>query len=695
MNTWHLATYAETWALLRAGIEHAFSVDNGADPQRPSFHELSRVVRDVVQVRRWEKDLYESLRDELQARADACVSQCSDVTTVAAAWRSFSSSLGTVVTVFRSLDAALRVGLDSVYRVGTTCLRRSLAQRGLYELLCKELVQMTRARLDEETMNDCRACVECLRALDWYASIDSEGPYLEELVLRDARDRFTREACAPAQCCREYVQRVGAALDACAATFLSSTTVPLLESVVVERLVAPSIAHVVASGAGALVDEALGGDASAVHVLKRLGDLCRRGDAVADLQRAVSTHAGKLARDTLTSSDERVGPIVLKLLDALTAIVAAAFAPPQSVEAIPTNVWDAFHRSDEAPTNICEVKCVEDAMEGALNEDDERFAVCAARYFDETLRADARPSLRLFRLCRAKDVFEANYRADLGLRLLGHLTRTTSHGALGREHDAIKTMGDECGASYVAKLEGMCVDALRSRTMVKGFSHAIVHPTLLTRGPWPAYPESPLVLPPLLAQAKVEFEQWYASHHQGRKLRWCDDLGSCSVQAKYAHDTLVLDVVPAQACLLVALDDGARLSRETLAAKVGLDGASFDAVAASLIEARLIVCVDQMYEATRRRPLMGTVAPPRHDAAAPLRARVADAVRKDRAYAVDAAVVRVMKARRTLPQKRLVADVLRALVHPASDEDVMARVESLVEREYLESSSPGVFNYLA
>ena len=41
-----------------------------------------------------------------------------------------------------------------------------------------------------------------------------------------------------------------------------------------------------------------------------------------------------------------------------------------------------------------------------------------------------------------------------------------------------------------------------------------------------------------------------------------------------------------------------------------------------------------------------------------------------------------------------VADVLRALVHPASDGDVMARVESLVEREYLESSSPGVFNYI-
>ena len=144
-------------------------------------------------------------------------------------------------------------------------------------------------------------------------------------------------------------------------------------------LVAPSIAHVVAGGAGALVDEALGGDASAVSILKRLGDLCRRGGASCDLQRAVATHAAKLARHTLAAPDERVGLEVLKLLDALTAIVAAAFAPPQSVEAIPTDAWDAFHSSDEAPTNICEVKGVEDAFEEALNGDDERFASCAAR----------------------------------------------------------------------------------------------------------------------------------------------------------------------------------------------------------------------------------------------------------------------------------------------------------------------------
>ena len=59
MNAWHLTSWdEETWALLRTGVAHAFSDNQKGDPQRPSFHELSRVVRDVVQVRRWEKDLY-------------------------------------------------------------------------------------------------------------------------------------------------------------------------------------------------------------------------------------------------------------------------------------------------------------------------------------------------------------------------------------------------------------------------------------------------------------------------------------------------------------------------------------------------------------------------------------------------------------------------------------------------------------
>ena len=103
MNTWQLTTYDETWAFLRTGIEHTFE-NQKADPQRPCARELGLVVREVVQVRRWEKALYESLRDELQAQADACVSQCNDVKTVAAgtrkAWFQSGESESEIVRVW-------------------------------------------------------------------------------------------------------------------------------------------------------------------------------------------------------------------------------------------------------------------------------------------------------------------------------------------------------------------------------------------------------------------------------------------------------------------------------------------------------------------------------------------------------------------------------------------------------------------
>ena len=99
MNTWRLTTYAETWAFLRTGIEHTFDPVQKADPQRPCARELGLVVREVVQVRRWEKELYNALRDELQAQADARVSQCNDVKTVAAAWRSFNTVSYTHLTL--------------------------------------------------------------------------------------------------------------------------------------------------------------------------------------------------------------------------------------------------------------------------------------------------------------------------------------------------------------------------------------------------------------------------------------------------------------------------------------------------------------------------------------------------------------------------------------------------------------------
>mmetsp|Transcript_10616 Transcript_10616/g.21903 ORF Transcript_10616/g.21903 Transcript_10616/m.21903 type:complete len:166 (+) Transcript_10616:916-1413(+) len=79
------------------------------------------------------------------------------------------------------------------------------------------------------------------------------------------------------------------------------------------------------------------------------------------------------------------------------------------------------------------------------------------------------------------------------------------------------------------------------------------------------------------------------------------------------------------------------------------------------------------------------------------RTKTHEAVSKDRLYLIDAAVVRIMKARKTIDHRGLMGEVMTQLKFPASSTDVKKRVESLIEREYMErvEGDRSRYNYLA
>jgi cullin 4 len=64
---------------------------------------------------------------------------------------------------------------------------------------------------------------------------------------------------------------------------------------------------------------------------------------------------------------------------------------------------------------------------------------------------------------------------------------------------------------------------------------------------------------------------------------------------------------------------------------------------------------------------------------------------------IDAAIVRIMKSRKTLGHRDLVGEVLNQLKFPAAGVDIKKRIESLIEREYLERTEGdrSRYNYLA
>ncbi|EER08041.1 cullin, putative [Perkinsus marinus ATCC 50983] len=74
-------------------------------------------------------------------------------------------------------------------------------------------------------------------------------------------------------------------------------------------------------------------------------------------------------------------------------------------------------------------------------------------------------------------------------------------------------------------------------------------------------------------------------------------------------------------------------------------------------------------------------------------------VNEDRQFLLDAVLVRIMKSKKTLSHNSLVAETLKecSATFTAEIGEVKKRIESLIEREYLERdlSSPSTYHYLA
>lgn len=69
----------------------------------------------------------------------------------------------------------------------------------------------------------------------------------------------------------------------------------------------------------------------------------------------------------------------------------------------------------------------------------------------------------------------------------------------------------------------------------------------------------------------------------------------------------------------------------------------------------------------------------------------------DRHYETQAAIVRIMKSRKTIKHAELVAEVItatksRGVLDPA---DIKKNIEKLIEKDYMEREDGNVYNYLA
>jgi cullin 3 len=384
-------------------------------------------------------------------------------------------------------------------------------------------------------------------------------------------------------------------------------------------------------------------------------------------------------------------------------------------------------------------KRLRESFEHFLNAD-ARAASCLAVYVDELLRVGLRgatdeqvteqlqEAITVFRYLSDKDVFESFYKQHLAKRLLG--ARSVSDDV---ERTMVSLLKAECGYQFTTKLEGMFNDMRISReTRDKYKTHKRQQPLsvvvdmdvdVLTTGYWPSQNVPPCTLPEPIQTAISHFSKFYLTEHTGRKLSWQTSAGAAELRANFPggrrHE---LCVSTYQMCILLLFNEEDTITLGQVRARTQIPDSELRRHLISLCTPKNRIlkkgskgrgitsdtdtfAYNAEYTSKLKRvriPLVKETSlsadGSKEKTSVPLSA-VPVAVEEDRRHLVEAALVRIMKARRRSDHNELIAEVTKQLsvrFNP-TPQFIKKRIESLIEREYLERAEEEhrVYQYVA
>ncbi|ETV85831.1 hypothetical protein H257_02392 [Aphanomyces astaci] len=378
------------------------------------------------------------------------------------------------------------------------------------------------------------------------------------------------------------------------------------------------------------------------------------------------------------------------------------------------------------------VHALKSAMEAAINAKAARPAELVAKFVDAKLKTGNKDGsdrevealldrvMILFRYIQGKDVFEAFYKKDLAKRLL--LGRSASFDL---EKSMIAKLKTECGSSFTNKLEGMFKDIDLSRGVMTQFQqhapsrvaltqlvHKVdMHVHVLTTGFWPPYVPTEINLPQSLSPSKAIFESFYTSKFNGRQLQWQHSLGHCLVKANFPKGRKELAVSLFQALVLLCFNHGRDvIGFKDILGQTGIEIGELRRTLQSLACGKVRVLTKQpkgrdvadtdefVFNASFSNQLMRIkINSIQMKETTEENTETHEAIFRERQYQVDAAIVRIMKSRKTLSHALLMSELFVQLKFPAKPVDIKRRIESLIDREYLErdKANAQVYNYLA
>ncbi|KYM98338.1 Cullin-4B, partial [Cyphomyrmex costatus] len=383
-----------------------------------------------------------------------------------------------------------------------------------------------------------------------------------------------------------------------------------------------------------------------------------------------------------------------------------------------------FHKNEKFANSLKE------AFEAFINQRANKPAELIAKFVDCKLRAGNKEATEeelerlldkimvLFRFIHGKDVFEAFYKKDLAKRLL-----VGKSASVDAEKSMLSKLKQECGGGFTSKLEGMFKDMELSKDINIAFkqyagnlqselvaNNLDLTVSILTMGYWPTYPVMEVTLPMEMVQYQDVFNKFYLGKHSGRKLQWQPTLGHCVLKAWFNQGNKELQVSLFQALVLILFNDSDNLSLEDIKTATNIEDGELRRTLQSLAcgKARVLqknprgrdVADNDRFvfnaEFTNKLFRIKINQIQMKETNEEQKA-TEERVYQDRQYQIDAAIVRIMKMRKTLTHNLLISELYNQLKFPVKPADLKKRIESLIDRDYMERDKDNAnqYNYVA
>lgn len=397
------------------------------------------------------------------------------------------------------------------------------------------------------------------------------------------------------------------------------------------------------------------------------------------------------------------------------------------------NVYHRFNelvrhafKNDPAFVSVMDTAYRKIINENIINKNTMRSSELLALYSDMLLRRSTKHSNEneldtklqqihlIFKYLDDKDVFEKFYCKGLARRLI-------HKASVGDDAEKFMISGFKaiCGYEYTSKMQRMFDDIQVSNDLNDKFRQHCAELNrnlgvdfsvlVLAQGSWPLQTQpSNFSVPAELEKLMEEFLRFYKQLHDGRKLCWLHYLSKGDIKVLYTVKKYELQATSYQIGILLLFNECESYTTDELAASTNLSDIELKRTLQSLIDCKLLI----------KSPSGDTINPSdtftlnanfqskkvRFKIISALQADTPQQITEtkkfvddDRQLYLQAAIVRIMKTRKTLSHNNLVKEVFEQARPRFIPNIALIKkcIEQLIEKEYLERVDNDKYNYLA